>query len=255
MKSMAFFCIIILGTVSAQDDLVSNGITLVHEGFDAWDESKMIEGKALLERALSLRTDDPDILYWLAFANYRLAIKAFYNKQEADEEKAEKLVDQGIEYLEKANDIRPTSESLALLGSLTGLSIQFNPISGMWKGPKSNGQYADAIKRNPENPRAYYLQGIGKMNTPEMFGGGADKAIPSFIKAIEWYEKESASAETSVVVPRWGYAECCAFLGNAYLKLKDYDNARQSFEKALAINPNARLAKNGLAKIESEQVK
>lgn len=254
MKAI-FFCIIILGTVSAQDDLVSDGITLVHEGFGRWDESRIVEGKALLERALALRADDPDILYWLAFANYRLAIKSFYGKQDVDEDRAEKLVDEGIQFLEKANDVRPSSESLALLGSLTGLSIQFNPISGMWKGPKSNGQYAEAIKRNPENPRAYYLQGIGKMNTPEMFGGGADKAIPSFLKAIEWYEKEASMSDTSAVVPRWGYAECCAFLGNAYLKLNDHDNAKKAFEKALAIDPDARLARSGLAKIESAQVK
>jgi len=253
MKNLVFLTLLLAGSLLAQNELLTESIPLIHNGFEQWDESQMVQGKALLERALAVQADDPDVLYWIAFADYRLVIRTFYNNSQADEDKAEKLIDHALNCLEKANEKRPSSEAYALMGSLTGMSIQFNPISGMWKGPKSNGQFADAIKLNPENPRAYYLQGIGKMNTPEMFGGGAVKAIPSFVKAVELFEKEATAASAPVTIPRWGYSECLAFLGNAYLATKDYDNAKRYFEQALAINPNARLAKNGLAKLETEK--
>ncbi len=255
MKNVLLMTLFLAGSLAAQNELLTGGIRLVHDGFDQGDESQMVQGKALLERALAVMPEDPDVLYWIAFADYRLSIKMIYWREGVDKAKAEKLIDNGIECLEKANAKKPSSEALALLGSLTGMSIQFSPISGMWKGPKSNGQFADAIKLNPENPRAYYLQGIGKVNTPEMFGGGAEKAIPSFVKAVELFEKEAANKSSAPENPTWGYSECLAFLGNAYLTIQDDVNAKKYFEQALVINPNARLAKTGLAKLEKAKSK
>ncbi len=50
-----------------------------------------------------------------------------------------------------------------------------------------------AMKLNANNPRVYYLQGMSMMGTPVQFGGGKDKAIPLFEKAIELYKDGKTS--------------------------------------------------------------
>lgn len=119
----------------------------------------------------------------------------------------------------------------------------------MWLGPKSNGYYEDAIKANPKNARAFFLKGLGKLRTPAMFGGGPDKALPEFEKAIALYKEQKTESES--VLPDWGYTECLVFTGDAHAALKDSDKAAMYYNEALAINPDSRQAKAGLAKLAS----
>lgn len=57
-----------------------------------------------------------------------------------------------------------------------------------------------AITLYPNNPRIYYLQGMSMMGTPVQFGGGKDKAIPLFEKAIALYKSETPAK----LYPHWG---------------------------------------------------
>ena len=63
------------------------------------------------------------------------------------------------------------------------------------------GKYLQqALKLNPENPRAYYLQGASLFGTPEQFGGGKAKAKPVFEKAADLYKSE----QPKPLYPHWG---------------------------------------------------
>ena len=63
------------------------------------------------------------------------------------------------------------------------------------------GKYLQqALKLNPENPRAYYLQGASLFGTPEQFGGGKAKAKPVFEKAADLYK----SQQPKPLYPHWG---------------------------------------------------
>ncbi|NUM81817.1 tetratricopeptide repeat protein [bacterium] len=234
---------------NAVQSMILDGKTQFEAAYKNWSRDEMINAKAIFERALAVEPENVDALYWKAYADYRLTIRSLYGSDK-NEEMAEELVEEGIKTLEAAIKISPNhSECLALIGTLTGMKISFNPISGMWLGPKSNGYYDEAVKANPKNPRAFHLKGIGKLNTPAMFGGGADKAIPEFEKALALYKEQKT--EASSLLPDWGYDECLTFTGNAYAALKDNDKAAIYYKEALAINPDSRQAKAGLAKLES----
>jgi len=52
-----------------------------------------------------------------------------------------------------------------------------------------------------ENPRIYYLEGMSKFYTPEMYGGGKKSALPFFQKAAEYFALES---DADIRKPSWG---------------------------------------------------
>ena len=63
------------------------------------------------------------------------------------------------------------------------------------------GQAVDkGLKLDPNNPRLYYLKGMGVFGTPEQFGGGKSKAKPLFEKAAELYKNQ----KTAAFYPDWG---------------------------------------------------
>jgi len=67
-------------------------------------------------------------------------------------------------------------------------------------GKASGEALQKATTLNANNPRIYYLQGMGMMGTPVAFGGGKDKAKPLFEKAIELYKAE----KPATFYPDWG---------------------------------------------------
>lgn len=234
---------------NAKQAMLLEAKTKFEAAYKTWNRDEMTATKAVFDRVLAIEPENVDALYWKAYADYRLTIRSLYGSDK-DEHMAEQLVEEGIKTLETAIKISPNhSESLALIGVLTGMKITFNPISGMWLGPKSNGYYEDAIKANPKNARAFFLKGLGKLRTPAMFGGGPDKALPEFEKAIALYKEQKTESES--VLPDWGYTECLVFTGDAHAALKDSDKAAMYYNEALAINPDSRQAKAGLAKLAS----
>ena len=239
---------------SSVEPLLKEGIQQLQQGFQTWNLDDMMSAKAVLERATAIEPGNADALYWNGYADYRLAIRMLYTSNEdGHKDKAEEYLDRGIKTLEEAVKADPAhSDALALLATLIGMSIQFNPISGMWKGPKSNGYFDDALRANSGNPRVYYLQAVSKMNTPSMFGGGADKALPLFEKAVQLFETESGKPIGAPTHASWGFDECCAFYGNALASTKDFEKAKKMYEKTLSMNAGHRIAKAGLKKLESE---
>ncbi len=228
------------------------GRAKIDQGIREWNPQFTLEARSIFERAIAAEPNNSWAMYWKAYANYRLAIQALYSK-ERDEKAAQQYVEDGISDLNKALEISPSnSEMLAVLGSFTGMKIQFSPVSAMWLGPKSNEYLTKSIESNDKNPRAYYLKGIGTMNTPSMFGGGADKSIAEFETAIALFEIERKNTPADPLQPAWGLDDCHSFLGNAYEKVKNPDQAKLHYQKALEINPDSRRAKMELAKLDKK---
>ncbi|KAB2881066.1 tetratricopeptide repeat protein [bacterium] len=232
--------------------LLTKGIKTIDHAVKHWNKSEMDEAKAILAKAVDAAPKDYRSLYWNAYADYQLAIYFLYvDESTRDEDAGKRHVENAIKSLEKAISLHKTdADSYALLGSLTGMKIQFSPISGMWLGPKSNGLFQKAVSANDKNPRVFYLMGIGTMNTPSMFGGGTDKAISQFEKALSLFEKESMETPVDSLSPRWGLEGCYSFLGNAYEKNNEIERARICYQKALELNPNSSRAKMELVKLK-----
>ncbi|MEO0235253.1 MAG: hypothetical protein ABIM42_03860 [candidate division WOR-3 bacterium] len=153
-------------------------------------------------------------------------------------------LDSAIYYLEKCIATNPDfSDAYALLGSLYGLKALTNLSKVVQYGKKSTEYFEKAKMINPENPRVYYLEGIGLFFRPKSFGGGKEKALSSFKKAIEFYQKEKDNPLS------WGYLDCMAFLGFAFEELGEKENALKVYGDILEIEPNYKWVKERVEKL------
>jgi tetratricopeptide (TPR) repeat protein len=129
------------------------------------------------------------------------------------------------------------SEPYALLSILYGYKIAKKPINAVTYGPKSYFLAEDAIKSDKENPRAWFVAGIVKLHMPDFLGGGADEAISVFKKAIDIFENKT---EADSLSPDWGYLDALTWLGWAYEKDDQPQEALNVYKKALSLEPRAK---------------
>jgi len=78
----------------------------------------------------------------------------------------------------------------------------------MTYGQASGEALQKALKLDPNNPRLYYLQGMGLFGTPEQFGGGKEKAKPVFEKAVQLYKEQKVKP----LYPDWGSKQAADML-------------------------------------------
>ena len=136
-------------------------------------------------------------LYYVALA------KVFMSHKEKDGDKKDLYLDDAQKFVDKALAINSNeSEIIVLQGFLHQARISVSPISrGQRYSSMSNNSFSKAAKINSENPRAYYLMGMNVLNTPAMFGGGKEKALPLFQKAKQKYDNFIVSNE---LLLNWG---------------------------------------------------
>lgn len=229
------------------DKLIIQGKQFIRNGINNWNEKDLLQGRALFERALTQDEDNYLFHYYLGYADYRLTV--FY--QERD--KIDQYIEDGIKHLTKSIQLKDDfSDSHALLSSLYGSKIGIKPMLGMTLGPKAGKEVSEAIELDPNNPRAYLVDGISKYHTPPMWGGGVDKAMASLLKAISLYD---SIPPPDSLMPDWGWDEAYVWVGNCYMKKEDYKAAKIQFEKALEINPDNGWVKNELLKEVEERLK
>lgn len=142
---------------------------------------------------------------WLPY--YYVALShVIMSYMEPDNETKDALLDKADENWDKANDMKVNdvekAELVLLRGMIYGSRIQIDPQTrGMKYGPLSGQQYGRAMGIDPKNPRAEYLQGQSLLFTPEMWGGGRDKAIPLLESAIKKFDEWESPNE---IHPDWG---------------------------------------------------
>lgn len=147
-------------------------------------------------------------LYYQAFANVMTGMEQKENTLK------DEYFDKALAILEKADAIsKDNSEIYVMKSWATSMKIGIDPQNrGMEMGMMSSTYLQKALSFNPENPRAYYMQAMSLMYTPEQFGGGKEKALPVFETALAKFK--SFKPESSIA-PNWGhdqaeksYAEC-----------------------------------------------
>jgi len=220
------------------DSLILQGKKMLNQAVERWDVDGMQKARAHFERVLETKHRQALVHYYLGYCSHQLNIFYRYNPNttKADRENTGKLVDAGIQHLEKAIQLdSKLAEAYALTASLYGEKIGGNPLLGMTLGPKSGVFMEKAIKLAPENPRVVYLDAISKNFTPAMFGGSKEKAISGLYQAGELFAKWQSS---DPLAPDWGHAECYAWLGNILSEQKKFAEARAAYEKSLELRPN-----------------
>ena len=102
-----------------------------------------------------------------------------------------------------------------------------------------------AKKHDPDNPRLYLVDGMNSYYTPEMFGGGVDKAQPLFEKSYELFKTYKPVDET---YPNWGIDQVCGYLALCSIKNDKLDDAKSWIDKGLEEDPDSDFIKNQVQK-------
>ena len=178
-----------------------------------------------------------EVILHLGYAHYGLAGTCIGKKEET---KGTAAIEKGKTYAEKLlKQADYEDDANALLGGLTGMSIAFSPISGMFLGSKSDNYLTKALKLNAENAFALLQQGSSLYNTPRMFGGDVNAAVSTFEKAIAIFEKQNDEYD-------WIKLETMVWLGQALQNLERTDEAVAVYNKILEKEPNYDWVTNAL---------
>ncbi len=134
--------------------------------------------------------------YYAAFANI---MKGFQDQKVNKDEVATKAE----EMIAKAEAIEPKNTEIFILKNMASTLHMLVDPQTRWQqyGAKGNEALATAKKLNPNNPRAYLMEGQGIFGMPAQFGGGKDKAKPIFEKSVALFNAEKPA---SSLTPHWG---------------------------------------------------
>lgn len=219
----------------------------LQEGLNAWDPEILKNARDLFLRLFMDNPDNAYLSYYIALCDYRLATYYFAT---FDQKEIERYTTEGLQYLETAMEADPAfAEPHALYATFLGYKIALDYNQAMTLSQDSYAHFEQALKKDPDNPRVNLLKGISILYTPEMYGGGADKAMEFLQKALELIQKEKV---TDPVKPSWGKEEAYTFLGMAYVQKQEFAKAKELLQKTLEINPHFGLARDELQKLEKK---
>jgi tetratricopeptide (TPR) repeat protein len=140
----------------------------------------------------------------------------------------------GVDSAKRAVALKPDSaEHHRILGALCGQAIPGNPLNALKYGACARDEVNKAVELDGRSYLAWLSRGVGNYYMPAAFGGGADKAILDFKKAIELNPKS---------------ADAHLWMGIALRKLGRNAEARAALEKSQTLNPDRLWARQQLEK-------
>lgn len=181
------------------------------------------------------------VLYWRGFALWRKAINGFNDN--VDKKELQEDLQQASQEFEKSASADPSFvDARIALGSCYGLLAysvnKTDPAELQVLMAKSRQALKDAREAAPENPRLLWVLGPIYWNIPAERGGGQDKAMEGYQKALEVLRAHKNSA-SDPLEPTWGEPELLMNLAwsNLNRATPDLDAAEQNARAALALVP------------------
>ncbi len=146
-----------------------------------------------------------------------------------------KRYQEALKAVETLISVEPkNAEYHAWKGTILGtLSQDGGPADMIKYGMGAMQAFEKALQLDPDNVRARFGRGIGRLMAPEGFGGDVDGAIQDIKSAL----KEP-------------FPEGYYYLGVAYQKKGMLDQAKEAFLKALDMNPDYKEARKALEEIK-----
>ncbi len=127
------------------------------------------------------------------------------------------------------------AELHAWKGSILGtLAESDNPADMIKYGMGAMQAFEKALNLDPNNVRARFGRGVGRLMAPEGFGGDVDGAIEDL---------KLASRKGS-------FPEAYFFLGEAHKRKGQTDLAKQAYQEALVLKPDYKEAKKALEELK-----
>lgn len=135
--------------------------------------------------------------YYIAFGYIMMA------NQEKERTKKDSYLDQAEAAIRKAKDIAPNeSEIIALEGFAHMIRLTVDPASrGQQYSSLAFQSFIQAVKLNPENPRALTLLAQMQFGTAQFFGSSTDEACTTNQKAMEKFDTFTSN---DPLAPAWG---------------------------------------------------
>lgn len=196
--------------------LVMNGLYISVQAQQLSDSTEYIPGINMIRNSKTasdykqaaayfedLSANNPS--HWLGLYYEALCYIHASHDVEKDKDKDD-MLDKAQLLIDKALKNHPEeSEMLALQAFLYQSRIEVNPqMRGMSYSSKAETSLKKAAEINDKNPRAWSLLGYNLFYTPVLFGGGAEKALPLFLKARDKYK---VFTPVMPFYPHWGESE------------------------------------------------
>ncbi len=221
---------------------------------DLSDRVKLLKVRGDFERILQLKKNEWMVDYYLAQVD-QLTAYSYMNMETGknDETNVKKYTESAITLLDKSTVIKDDFAEAYILK----MSVQGN--RWMYEPDKMNDIIAkiseakDAAKKlEADNPRFYLVDAFQVYYTPEMFGGGVDKAQPEFEKSWELFQTYKPKDET---YPDWGKDQAAGMIAMCYVQKEKFDDAKKWIDKALEAVPDSGFIKNFVQKQYDEKSK
>lgn len=226
---MKFFASICLMSLLISPLVAQTPRQKIYQAYLTSNQPLWEQGIAELETRYK-QTSDPGTLFELTTATYGLVgvcVAKKCGKEEALIAKTDNLL---AEIFKKYPG---SAWGLAIQGGLYGMKIAISKASAVYYGPKSTTALDNAIKYDPSCPYGWVERGNAKYHSPQIVGGDKYEAIRCYKKAIELFDQKPADRAQN-----WVYLHSLAWLGKAYEATGQPTLARQTYERALAAEPN-----------------
>ena len=110
--------------------------------------------------------------------------------EEPDADRSDALLDRANLLLNSTMELVPEESEVHVLEALYYIGMM--SVDPMTRGQLYYEDVLAAIQKakslNPENPRAYFLDGMMTANMPEFIGGGPEAAKPLYLEAVEKFK-------------------------------------------------------------------
>lgn len=205
--------------------------TPLEDALDRQDRAQLDQLAQAAGKRAAQAVNDANAQYAYALAQSTLAQVA---TESGDKDAARAAAQSALAPARKAVELKPdVAEYHRLLGTICGQMIPGNALAGMKYGSCARDEVNRALELDGKSAMNWVSHGVGNYYMPPIFGGGVDKAIADFRKAIQLDAKSS---------------EAHLWLGIALRKQGSNGEARQALEKSIALNPARAWAKQQLEK-------
>jgi len=140
-------------------------------------------------------------LYYAAYSSLK---SGFQQEQSA---KKDEFYKQGLEYIRRANAIKPENSEIITMEAY--LKLMYISNEAMKRAPTQTGEAIELLEKakelDPSNPRPWFVHGQNTLFTPAFFGGGEKNAKPLLEKAMSLYKTIKPASD---IMPAWGKERC-----------------------------------------------